>query len=578
MKIDAFLFLQRSDIAHYAATRPVLGDIPHLFVDAGLVEEAVKAGLDQRNFSYRPLDVGTHFQARAVHEAHTRAAMIDQLLTRERQHLFGSGVWQGWDHGPLRLFLTRAMVAKYLGEVCDASFAEPVIGLFRPSRPQLFYFDSFLTTDLFTASSARWRIVDHCDTVLNWVPEPAGHAFDFAQIAQLAAQATRTGQPFALTHIPTCYQHQARFVAEITDRFRVNIDLPSAFWDIPVRRAASLAVRQAELPREHISDRALAYRERARQVLTEQLATLIPNHAALHGQVGLLAERCFMQAINFEGLSAALRGTRPHFVLADHDTGNNGPLFSVAAQLDAPITVLPHSAYPIMLMPHALKVRAVERYGFQTPTRTVWGEPVETAGVRLTRPATPVVRQRATAVCLLLNTLYSQGLSHIDFPGMAGFHRALAALCQQHGARLCVRLKPNGAAVMMAASAFEMSPDTLMAELRRPIEQVAEQTDLCIAYGEPTTAIIEFISRGSHLLHSSEQAWPSDYWAAPAFVADGTVTSRNDAATLAEVAALLADDTLFRQRAQAQQQRFLQRLAARDAPLFAPSTPAAAAT
>jgi hypothetical protein len=576
LKIDAFLFLQRSDIAHYAATQPELGDVPHLFVDAGLVEEAVKAGLDQRRFSYRPLDVGAHFHARVTHEANTRAAVIDQCLTRERQRLFGRGVLQGWDQGALRLFFMRAMVAKYLGQACHAAFAEPLIGLFRPSRPQLFYFDSGLTTDLFTASADRWRIVDHCDTVQNWVPEPAGHAFDFSQVAQLAGAAQRSGQPFALTHIPTCYQHHARFVAEITDRFRINIDLPSAFWDIPVRRSTSLAVRLVDLPPDHVSERALRYRERARRVLEEQLAPLIPNHAALHAQVDLLAERCFMQALNFEGLSAALRGTRPHFVLADHDTGNNGPLFSVAAELGAPITVLPHSAYPIMTLPHALNVRAVERHGFQTPTQSVWGEPITTAGVQLTPRVTPVARQRVGSVCLLLNTLYSQGLSHIDFAGMTRFHRALAALCQQHGARLSVRLKPNGAAVMMAASAFEMSPELLLDRLRLPIEQVAEQTDLCIAYGEPTTAMIEFISRGSHLLHSSEQTWPSDYWAAPALLADGTVVSRHDAATLAEVAELLADDTLFRQRAQAQQQRFVQRLARADQALFAPAPPAAA--
>ena len=567
MKIDAFLFLQRSDIAHYAASRPALGEVPHLFVDAGLLEEAVKAGLDQRLFSYRPLDVGPHFQARAVHEAHTRAALIDQLLTRERQRLFGGGVWQGWDHGPLRLFLTRAMVAKYLGEVCDATFGEALIGLFRPSRPQLFYFDSFLTTDLFTASSERWRIVDHYDTVLNWVPDSASHCFDFAQVAHLAA----AGQADAVTHIPTCYQHHARVVAEITRRFPSNIDLPSAFWDIPVRRSGPMQARLQDLTRDHVSERALAYRERARRVLAEQLGTLIPNQAALHHQVEVLAQRCLVQAINFEGLAAALRGSKPHFVLADHDTGHNGPLFSLAAQLDAPVTVLPHSAYPIMLMPHALKVRAVERYGFQTPTRTVWGEPVETVGVRLTPVATPVVRQRAATVCLLLNTLYSQGLSHIDFAGMTRFHRALAALCARHGAQLSVRLKPNGAAVMMAASAFELSPEALLAELKQPLEHVAARTDLCIAYGEPTTAGLDFLERGCHLLHTSDQCWPTDYWSASALNADGTVVSRSDAATLVEVAALLADPALFQQRAAAQQHRFVQRLAQPDAPLFAPA-------
>lgn len=564
VKIDAFLFLQRSDIAHHLRAGHDFGTAPLIFIDPGLAEEALKQGIDPQNFSYRPLSVGPHFHARIATEAATRAAALDQALTAHRQRLFGQGVFQGWDQGPMRLFFIRALVAKYLGELCERSFGEAAIGLYRPDKPQLFYFDSFLTTDLFAAGSARWRIVDHYADTAHWVPDHAAHCWDFADVARLAS----SGQAHAVTHIATCYHHHPHYVAEIERAFPANIDLPSPHWDIPVRRQGAMKVPLTSLPRDCVSDAALLYREAARQVLSEQLGTLVPSRPALQAQVDALAERCLVQAINYEGLRDSLRGTRPHFVITDHDTGSNGPLFSVAARLGAPITVLPHSSYVTGAIPHPLNVRVVERDGFATPTRSVWGEKVRTTGVQLGPVAAPTPRERAATVCLLVNTLASQGLSYIDFAGLARFHRALALQCAARGAELIVRLKPNNAGLRMASSALSVPSEALQTVLDMKIDDIARRTDLCICYGEPTTAGIEFLASGSYLMHASDQRWPADYLTSPAFLTDGTVPSFVLDEALAETDALLADDTLFRQRADAQRTRFLPRLTARDGRIF----------
>jgi hypothetical protein len=564
VKIDAFLFLQFSDIAHHVRARQDFGQVPLLFIDPGLAEEALKQGLNPQHFSYRPLAVGRHFQARITQEAATRASAIDLALTEQRQRLFGSGVFQGWDQGTLRLFFVRALVAKYLGEICDRTFGEAVVGLYRPSKPQLFYFDSFLTTDLFALSSQRWRIVDHYDEVGHWVPDHAAHCYDFAQIAQMIA----ADPSQAITHIPTCYQDHAHYTAEIARAFASNIDLPSAFWDIPVRRRAPMQARIDSVPRDHISDRALLYRDAARQVLTEQLGTLVPERRALQCQVDALADRCFMQALNYEGLLDVLRGARPHMVITDHDTGSNGPLFSVAARLGAPITVLPHSSYPTGAIPHSLQVRVIERDGFATPTRTVWGEKVRTTAVHLGAAAKPIARQRVQTLCLLVNTLSSQGLSYVDFASLSRLHHALSLQCAERGVRLIVRLKPNGAALQMASTALRTSAESLQATIDCPIREIAQRTDLCICFGQPTSAGIEFLSHGSHVIHASDQLWPSDYPTSPAYLTDDTVPSYDCTQALYEVGALLADDAVFRQRADAQRHRFMQRLTARDGQLF----------
>lgn len=566
MNVDAFLFLQRSDIAHYlksgAAQR--LRGRPHIFIDPGLAEEALRQGVDPGEFSYRPLAVGAHFQGRVALEAITLARRIDQRLTALRQQLFGNGVLQGWDQGHLRPFFIRALVAQRLGEVCERSLPEPTIGLFRPSRPQLMYFDSFLATELFAAASERFRIIDHYDEVPQWAADHAAWCFDFAEVARMA----QSGSHHAVTHIPTCYQHHDHYQAEIARAFASNIDLPSPYWDIPVRRRGSMRVPLERLPADCIGPRPLQYREAARQVLEGELAALVPGRAALRRQVDEMAQRCFVQALHYEGLLDALRGTQPHFVITDHDTGNNGPLYSVAARLGSPITVLPHASYPTGAIPHSLKVTAVERDGFATPALTVFGEKVAMRPARLVAPVQPVSRERAGTLCLLVNTLASQGLSYIDFAGLARLHRSLAQLCAAHGAELIVRLKPNNAGLRMAASALSTPSETLQQVLDTPLTEIAARTDLCLCYGEPTSAGIEFLASGSLVLHASDQLWPSDYVTAPAYVGDDTVPSLPCDDALALAGALLADPAQFRARGQAQRERFARRLTARDGRLF----------
>ena len=112
-----------------------------------------------------------------------RAQALDRLLYRERVKLFGQGEFQGWDVSVSRLFFVRALMARELGAICDRSFSESSIKVFQPTRPQQFYFNSFITTDLFIAGSPRWKVVDHYDTTLNWVDDSNASCFDFDQIA-----------------------------------------------------------------------------------------------------------------------------------------------------------------------------------------------------------------------------------------------------------------------------------------------------------------------------------------------------------------------------------------------------------
>ena len=563
MNIDALLLLQRSDIAHFCANASAFEPIKKIFIDPGVMEDALAGGLDSRLFQFRRLDVGSSFQARVTSEAWSLAVAIDIELTRERERLFGEGTFQGWDHALLRLFLIRAMVARNLGDICSDAFAGQTIGLLRPTRPQVYYFDSFLTTELFAAGRSQWPVVGNYDTTRNWV-ETLDACFDSERIRDAACRAE------AITHIPTCYADGNRFIAEITERFPTNVDLPSVMWDIPVRRTAPpLLIRRAAAEQRYPEDASAAatYAERARGILDRHFAALPISAIARRVQTAHLAGRSRVQALNFLGLRRALQGRRPDFVLADQDAGNNGPLFSVAAALGSRITVLPHSSYPTSCLPHVRNVTAVERNGYRTPVRSILNQRVAMRSVDF-GAAAPMTRERVRVACLLLNTMCSEGLSYIDFFAMADFHKTLAQLCADVGVELLVRIKPGSGSPSVVSGLLGIPREHLDVVSRVPIDEVAKHADLCVSYGEPTTACIRFLEAGGYVINTNEQQWPSDYSATPAIVADGTIPALPGDQSLTLVESVLGSAAAYRRRVADQQREFRARLQSGSARLF----------
>jgi hypothetical protein len=565
VKLDALLFLQQSDINAYCRNPSALRGLKPIFLDPGLAEEAVRRGLDATDFDYRPLPVGRHFQARAASEAMSRAMAIDHALTAERARLFGDGIFTGWDHVPLRFFFLRALVSRQLGEVCETHFPEGAIGLLRPRKPQQFYFDSFVNTDAFCGGRERWRIAGHYDEVTNWVPNATSACFDFPWLAEQAA----AGRVHALVHLPTVYAHLSHYAAQISQRFPLITDLPSPFWDVPLdpRRRPLLPLQ--DLPKGWADDRCATYRERATRILDAALAELLPHPDSRRMQVELMAQQCHLQAVNFLGLSSALKGTRPHFIVTEHDTGAVGPLFSVAERLGSAITVLPHSSYPTQPLPHSVRVTAVERDGFASPVRTLWGARVDSRPIRLTPRSQAPDRGQVGTVCLLLNTLASRGISYIDLAGLANFQQDLAQLCQRYKVRLLVRMKPGAACLPVAAGAFGVDARLLQEWMELPLGQVAEASDLCISYGELTSGAIDFLEAGSYVMHVSEEFRPNDLVNSSNLSTLRTMPSLPGQEAIAWIERMLADGSHYTVQLQHQKREFSARLTAADGTLFA---------
>ena len=568
--IDAVLVLQRSDVQAIAAQRQRYAGVPLLFTDPGNMDAAVQAGLT--DYSLRPLAISPDLPADVYSEALHRSALIDRLLTRERRALFANGPgddtpYTGWDAMLLNLSLQRAFIARALGQCVARQFPEARIGLLRPNNAQLMNFDSMLSAEMAAVDPARFCFVDRYDgarfhnpqmTTLAWHPQA------------LERQAQQDGVD-AVVHIPTCFYDAPVFSQAIRERFPQLLDLPGTFCDVPVHRPQPLFMRIADLPPQAVDERALRYRERALAVFSTQLADWVPQRAALQQQAELWAERSFQQALNFLSLRKALAGRQPHFVVCDHDTGMNGPLYSVAAELGSPITALPHSGYSTSALPHGRRVTAVERQGYGAAVRSTLGQPVAVRAVRFRATLEPQPREAAARICLLLNTMHSEGLSHIDFFALVAFYKQLDALCREHRVDLQVRLKPSTPALSVVAAAFGQPPGWFQRTFGQPIEDVALASDLTLAYGEMTSGVASFLDAGSLVLHVSEQHWPADTLAMPPFVRDGLTPSFNGAAALARVAELMADPDAYRRQQSVQATAYARRCRGAHDSLFDPA-------
>lgn len=536
----AILVLQRSDLAHIAAHAERFASARLLLVDPGLLDEAAVRGLSPLEF--RPLTISPDFQALAATEAIARATSLDLRLTKEREKLWPGVNLNGWDVGGFFHAMVRLSVVRQLGEQVVSTFPERRIGLLRPTLAQQMYFDSFVGPDIVQAMDpGRFYIADIYDQIAQggWSrAEAYGQSFEAEGLRSLMAD----GRISLVSHVPTCWYDLIWLHNQVSKAHPFTLDLPSPAWDTPLHRG--------EVPVRLLDDcepdaTAQIYRHRAHAVFADVLGDLLPQPCAREAQIATWAERCYWQAMNYLALRRGLAGSRPHFLLGDQDTGLNGPLFSVAHELGASITVVPHSGHPTMVLPHGHRVTAIEHAGYGTKTRTMLGQAVAMRAVRIhpeqpRREARPLQR-----ICLLLNSMQTEGLSYIDARALAAFFRQLASTCESHGVALLVRPKPGAPALSVLVSVLGVPADQLIANVQQPLPELALTTDLCIAFGEPTTGVAAFMNAGSLVLQVSPQYWPTDYLISIPLIEDRVIPMLSHVDALAQLQLFMAEPARF---------------------------------
>jgi hypothetical protein len=119
---------------------------------------------------------------------------------------------------------------------------------------------------------------------------------------------------------------------------------------------------------------------------------------------------------------------------------------------------------------------------------------------------------KKTTVCLLLNSLYSTGMSYVDLFEIRAVYIAMSAYCIKNDLELFVRPKPGGAAPVVLAHSLDLPIDLVNSWTVMPIAEVVARTDICVCYGEETSALSLFEDSDVSIVCHWSQCYPSHYW------------------------------------------------------------------
>ena len=445
---------------------------------------------------------------KALNEAHLRARLIDAELAETRETLFNDVPHPGWDGELFHMFWMRVNTTKYVARaLVDILDRETNINLFSPTYPMELYFDSSIGPSIFSTNFNNFHVIEEYSSPSIWRMDSNSWTFDFDSIEK----ANNEERLDAIVHIPTCF-HQKEFFKEYLDaRFKNYIELPSLLWDVRFKTdKLDKLVPWANQLTESEANTVKRYRALAREIITNHVAYLVSNNKILEKQIDHFADRSARQAATYLLLKRRVK-YKPQIILADHNICFNGPMFSFARLNELDLTVFPHSSATLSnsYLPHGKKVTLIQAPGFDRRPVSLLGDKIE---VKIAEKlvSLPVFRSRekCSTVCLLLNSLYGAGLSHIDIFGLRDFYNQLSQLCARNDIKLIIRAKPSGAPVRLLSQIFNININELTADLKRNMSEVAEKTDLCIMFGEPSAALHTFLHSGALTIATWGQEMP----------------------------------------------------------------------
>ncbi len=493
-----FVILNAAEIAAAAQLAQGVEQPEFIVFDPVLVDRLTEAGLG-------PLQCLSWPDAPPYHalpaEAHRLTRALGQALDAAAQPLWpglGIGAWQH-----LSLYYLHLALLWY-GPLFEA-MAEQLNGrklhLLLCDRPQNFYFPSFVPGLLLLQQAQRSGIPFQAYNY-NTRTDDAPH------VPALHGQRDADGQPFLLTHLPTCVYDMEGFNAEIAASGKAVVNLRSHLWDVPVRADTQIAAVPAETLQHAVSAEDGARIDSVVQALAApvdaHLARWLTAPSYRTRQVAQLQAVYRAQLLSLALLEQHFADALPsRLLLSDHDTGLHGPLEAFARRHQRPMVIVPHS-------------KASNDFEFHVHDATVLYSPNQgetVYDVAQQRPAQhvldyPLNLQFDTAlptpvrtVGLLLNGLSLNGVPGADLgaylPGIA----QIVQWCAEKGVTLILRSRPGQSLQGLLIEHAGLTAAQMADSLQGTMADFAQRCDLCLMYDAPTSGALELLKRGIPILN-----------------------------------------------------------------------------
>lgn len=406
-----------------------------------------------------------------------------------------------WQH--LNLYYLF-MASKWYGVMWQAlgsHFHGHKLHLFICNNPLAYYFNSFIPSVL---------LLNYCST--NGI-EFAAYAYGQKEsnadlVMNLPGVRAKAAEEFIVAHMPTCMYDIHHFNQEMQASGKRIVNLDAKYFNMPVWHhetfpVARLAEMLPQLPptmAERLSELRFALMGRLDTLLHAHIPT---NHYRIR-QAEHIAEIYVAQMLSYHLLQQYFGEARPSkLLMSDHDTDFHGPLISFAQSHHLPVLFVPHS-------------KTTSDVYFKYPNITCFTHPIQ--GDVINTPAgraLPNVRlnfpetfQFAThkpggirKVALLLQVISLNGIYITRYgPYLEGVKK-MVAWCRKHQLDFSIRCKPSYSIIKLLAEETGVDGVSLIETANMPMAQYAASSDLCLMYDSPTSAEMEFLTRGIPVLN-----------------------------------------------------------------------------
>jgi hypothetical protein len=493
-----FVILNAAEIAAAAQLSQGVDGPDFIVFDPVLVDRLAEAGLGPvQCLSWQD---APHYHTLPA-EAHRLTRALGQALDAAAQPLWpglGIGAWQH-----LSLYYLHMALAWY-GPLFDAmvgQLAGRVLHVVLCDRPQNFYFPSFVPGLLLLHQAQRSGIAFQAYNFNT-------RANDAPHVPALHGQREADGQPYLLTHLPTCIYDIDGFNAEIAASGKAVVNLRSHLWDVAVRADMQIAAVPAETFQDAVSAEDHARIDRVVQALAAPLDAHLARWLAAPSyrarQVAQLQTVYRAQLLSLALLEQHFAAAPPsRLLLSDHDTGLHGPLAAFARHHQRPMLIVPHSRtstdfefhlHDATVLYNPIQGETVYDVAGQRPAQHILDYPLKLQ-VDMALPAP--VRQ----VGLLLNGVTLNGVPGADLAAYVQGIAQIVQWCAERGLTLIVRSRPGQSLQGPLIEQAGLTAAEMADSLQGSMADFAQRCDLCLMYDAPTSGALELLRRGIPVLN-----------------------------------------------------------------------------
>ena len=493
-----FVILNAAEIAAAAQLAKGVEQPDFIVFDPVLIDQLAQAGLGPvQCMSWQG---APPYRTRPA-DAHRLTRTLGQTLDAAAQPLWpglGIGAWQH-----LSLYYLHMALVWYgpLFEAMAGQLAGRTLHLLLCDRPQNFYFPSFVPGLLLLQQAQR-----------SGMPFQAYNfntrADDAPHVPALHGQREADGQPFLLTHLPTCFYDMDGFNAEIAASGKTVVNLRSHLWDVPVRADTQIAAVPAESLQHAVSAEDGARIERVVQALAApldaHLARWLTAPSYRTRQVAQLQAVYRAQLLSLALLEQHFAVALPsRLLLSDHDTGLHGPLEAFARHHQRPMVIVPHSrtstdfefrAHDATALYNPIQGESVYDVAGRRPAQHILDYPLN---LRFDTALPAPVRK----VGLLLNGVSLNGVPGADWAAQVQGIALIVRWCAERGLTLILRSRPGQSLKGLLIEQAGLTAAQMADSVQGSMADFAQRCDLCLMYDAPTSGALELLTRGIPVLN-----------------------------------------------------------------------------